>query len=45
MGRKRKGRTTTMRVRKEDIARLKAMADGLNISVPDLITRITKRRK
>ena len=45
MGRKRKGRTTTVRVRKADIERLRRMANNLNLSLPDLISRMARRRK
>ena len=38
MGRKRKGRTTTVRVRLADLPRLKAIAQMRGLSLPEVIS-------
>ena len=45
MGRKRKGKTTTVRVRLVDVPKLKAIARQMNLSLPDYLSIIAKRRK
>jgi hypothetical protein len=45
MGRKRKGRTTTVRVRLVDLPRLKAIARSFNMSLPDYLSMIARRKK
>lgn len=45
MGRKRKGRTRMVRVRLTDIPRLKAIAQSMNLSIPDTITYLSRKRR
>lgn len=45
MGRKRKGRTSTVRVRLADIPKLRAIARSMNLSLPDYLSFIARRRK
>ena len=44
MGRKRKGRTTTVRVRLIDVPRLRAIARSMNLSLPDYLSMIARRK-
>lgn len=44
MGRKRKPSTRMVRVRLTDIPRLKAIARRMNLSLPDTITYLTRRK-
>ena len=45
MGRKKKGKTTTVRVRLVDVPRLRAIARSMNISLPDYLSLVAKKRK
>ena len=45
MGRKRKPRTGMMRVRLIDLERLKAIARSYNMSLPDYMAMISRKRK
>jgi len=45
MGRKRKGKTKMVRVRLADIPRLKAIARSMNLSIPDYLSLVAKRKK
>ena len=45
MGRKRKGRTSTIRVRLVDVPKLRAIARSMNISLPDYLSLIAKRKR
>lgn len=45
MGRKRKGRTTTVRVRLVDLPKLRAIARSFNLSLPDYLSMVARKRK
>jgi len=44
MGRKRKGRTTMVRVRLVDVPRLRAIAKSMNLSLPDYLSMIARKK-
>lgn len=45
MGRRKKEKTSLVRVRLTDIVRLKAIAKKMNLTIPDTISFITRKRK
>jgi len=44
MGRKRKGKTIMVRVRLVDLPKLKEIARSHNLSLPDYLSRIARRK-
>ena len=45
MGRKKKGRTGLVRVRLVDLPKLRAIAKSFNLSLPDYLSMIARRKE